>query len=159
MDNKLSYENHEVYMRAIKSIISSSSLDEETAYKLFYYAHPPIVNGVFSTDIINGSLLYIKKYIGLASFDHKTFKSNRKLSLFIKDYDATFIFDTRCIIIKNFDKPISDIVFSHHLKETNISDASYKECAENLDLLMDGIASILVWHYKHANIDKRDKTG
>lgn len=152
-------KNHELFVEYLTQLFKVSKFEEENAYEFFYHMHPDLDSTVFRTDIINGSILFLKKFGGLASADLPFFRDSRNhLSFFIKDNDATFITNNITIFIKGFHNPISEIsINNYNTKELKLTDMNYVQCKFALETLMKCIATLLTWQYKKSNIDRRVK--
>lgn len=151
-------ELHEEIEKVIKSIFDASvCLTEDAIYDIFMNLHSDIEAGVYDCSVINGSILYLKHHAGLASADIPFYKDkDKKLSFFIKDYDASFLGTKICVHIKGFNRPLAEISLDLDGKHIELRDASYKECVTGLKFLMESIATLLTWHYKWKKIDKQN---
>ena len=157
--NEEKNHEHELFMEYLTQFFKFSKLDEEDAYEFFYHMHPDLDSAVFHTDVINGSILFLRKFGSLVGADLPFFDDRKKhLSFFIKDNDATFITRGIVIFIKEFHNPISKISIKNYNAEAlKLKNMNYMQCKFTLEILMKCIATLLTWQYKKSNIDRRVK--
>lgn len=142
------YNNdHEKFAEYLYQLISRDAIDKLNPYEFFFSLYPEIESGELNTTVINGSLLYIRNKLGLASVDLKIHDMPEKLHFFFKDRDATFIINHIVICVKGFTNPISEIHVQIRSENMKYSDLNFTQRKYILYKLMQCIATILTWHY------------